>query len=78
MALGAVNVDPKESDLTPASRRDIEEQLEGLACAFIAPGVDIGGQVLAARRGRELWRVFVYVALALVALEMFLARPRVA
>lgn len=78
LALGAVNVDPKESDLTPASRRDIEEQLEGLDCAFIDPGVDIGGQVLAARRGRELWRVFVYVALALVALEMFLARPRVA
>ena len=78
VALGAVNVDPAESDLRPAASGEIAGRLAGLDHVVVDPDDDIGRQILAARHGRELWRVLVYVALALVALEMFLARPRAA
>jgi hypothetical protein len=78
VALGAVNVDPAESDLASAGRAEIADRLVGLDQVFIDPGDDIARQILASRHGRELWRAIVYVALALVALEMFLARPRAA
>ncbi len=78
VALGAVNVDPAESDLRPAASGEIAGRLAGLDHVFVDPDDDIGRQILAARHGRELWRVLVYFALALVALEMFLARPRAA
>ncbi|MBD3348308.1 MAG: VWA domain-containing protein [Candidatus Eisenbacteria bacterium] len=76
VALGAVNLDPSESDLSQATREEISGRLGEIEHAFVDPGDDIEERVLASRRGRELWRVFVYVALALLALEMFLARQR--
>jgi hypothetical protein len=76
VALGAVNVDPLESDLAPADRSEVEEFLSPLPSTFIEPGAGLGEEVLQARYGRELWRAFLYVALALLAVEMFLARPR--
>jgi hypothetical protein len=78
IALGAVNPDPRESDLVPADRATIEGRLAPLASTFIDASGSIENEILRARRGRELWRVFVYIALALLALEMFIARPRVA
>jgi hypothetical protein len=77
VGLGAVNVDPRESDLAAAGETEITESLRPLECRFIAPGGEIENRILEARYGRELWRVFVYVALGLVALEMVLARTRV-
>jgi hypothetical protein len=76
VALGAANVDPLESDLAPAVRSEVEEFLSPLPSTFIEPGARLGEEVLQARYGRELWRAFLYVALALLAVEMFLARPR--
>ena len=76
VALGAVNVDPRESDLAPADRSEIEELLSPLPVTFIEAGVKLEDEVLQARYGRELWRAFLYVALALLAVEMYLARPR--
>ncbi len=76
VALGAVNVNPLESDLAPADRTEIEEYLSPLPRTFIEPGARLEEEVLQARYGRELWRAFLYVALALLAVEMFLARPR--
>ena len=78
VSLGAVNPDAVESDMAPASRDAIGERLAGWEHRFIEPDDDLGDEILEARRGRELWRVFVYAALALLALEMFLARPRFA
>jgi len=78
VALGAVNVDPLESDLAPADRSEIVEFLSPLPSTFIEAGARLGEEVLQARYGRELWRAFLYVALALLAVEMFLARPRYA
>ncbi len=78
VALGAVNVDPLESNLAPADRSEVEELLSPLPSTFIEPGARIEDEVLQSRYGRELWRAFLYVALALLAVEMFLARPRYA
>jgi len=76
VALGAVNVDPRESDLAPADRSEIEEYLSPLPGTFIEPGARLEEEVLQARYGRELWRARLYVALALLVVEMYLARPR--
>ncbi len=76
VALGVVNVDPVESDLSPADPQEIGRHLEGIAHRFIDPSGDIGAGILEARHGRELWRLFVYGALALLAFEMYLARQR--
>ena len=75
-ALGAVNVNPRESDLAAADRNEIEEFLSPLPHTFVERGARLEDEVLQARYGRELWRAFLYVALALLALEMYLARPR--
>lgn len=75
-ALGVVNVDPRESDLTPAGEDAVQRYLRGLECRFVDAGGDVAAEILEARHGRELWRVFVYVALGLLALEMYLSRQR--
>ena len=75
-ALGAVNMDPGESDLAAADRDEIEEFLSPLPRTFIERGARLEDEVLQARYGRELWRAFLYIALALLAVEMYLARPR--
>jgi hypothetical protein len=73
-ALAVVNVVPAESDLVPASDDEIAALAPGVR--RIAPGAALEGEILEARRGRELWRAFLYAALALLALEMVMARPR--
>ena len=76
-ALAAVNVAAAESDLTPASEAEIAERLVGLSPVFATAEGELERQVMVARHGRELWRVFVYIAVGLLALEVYLARPRV-
>jgi len=76
VALGAVNVDPRESDLAPADQSEIKRFLSPLPVTFIGDGARLEDEVLQARYGRELWRAFLYAALLLLALEMYLARPR--
>jgi hypothetical protein len=76
VALGAVNVSSRESDLTAADRAEIEARLAPHAVTFVNADARLADEVLQARYGRELWRAFLYVALALLALEMYLARPR--
>jgi len=77
VALGVVNVDTLESDLAPASRAEVEKWLAPYAPRFVDVGSDLAEDILEARYGRELWRVLLYGALGLLALEMYLARPRV-
>ena len=78
VALGAVNVDPRESDLRPLDRDDVENRFPGMSVSFIDPDAQLADEVLQTRYGRELWRVMLYAALALLALEMFVARTRFA
>ncbi|MFH1689153.1 MAG: VWA domain-containing protein [Candidatus Eisenbacteria bacterium] len=76
IALGAVNMDPRESDLSPVDRSEMEELMSPLPLTFVEAGARLEDEVLQARHGRELWRAFLYVALVLMAVEMYLARPR--
>jgi hypothetical protein len=76
VALGVANVDPRESDLEPATSAEIAEFIPGMEFRVVDPGAPLETEVLEARRGRELWRLLVYIALGLIALEMLLARPR--
>ncbi len=78
VALGAVNLDPSESDLAPADRAEIARNMLGRPHSIVEDGEALEEAVLVTRHGRELWRVLVYAAIVLVALEMFLARPRYA
>ncbi len=75
-ALAAVNVPADESDLAPAEESDIGAALGGRDWTVVATDTSLADAILVARHGRELWRVFVYAALLLVALEMWIARPR--
>jgi len=76
VGLGAVNVAPEESDLRSIGRAEAERLLSPVPVRWIDDAGSIEGTILESRRGRELWRVFVYGALALLGLEMLLARPR--
>jgi hypothetical protein len=77
-ALGAVNTSPRESNLASATTREIDEIMAGIDHRFIDPDAPLETEILESRHGRELWRVFVYAVLLLMALEMVLARPRLA
>jgi len=75
-ALAAVNMPADESDLTPAANGDFETLLGEHDWTIVAADTPLADAILVARHGRELWRLFVYAALGLVALEMWIARPR--
>jgi hypothetical protein len=75
-ALGVVNVDPRESDLAALDPDDLGERVPGVAFRTLDASGSLEGEIVEARRGRELWRVLVYIALVLIAMEMLLARPR--
>ncbi len=77
-AMGAVNLQAEESELVAVSGAEMVGLLDPLEVNVVEPGAGLGGVILVARHGRELWRTFVYIALALLALEMYVARPRFA
>ncbi|MBD3236473.1 MAG: hypothetical protein GF330_07205 [Candidatus Eisenbacteria bacterium] len=72
----AVNVDPRESDLTAMTVAE-GRTLFGDEAVRIEPGAELGRQVLEARFGRELWRFFLILAFLLLVVESLLARGRV-
>ncbi len=74
-ALGAVNLPDQESDLEAVVKASLAGLLDPLDMKVIEPGAGLEEEILVARHGRELWRAFVYIALMLLALEMYVARP---
>ena len=75
--LFAVNLDTRESDLAPVDPILLRRLFEGVDLHFLDPGDDLRLAVLGNRYGRELWREFLLLALALMALEQWIARaPR--
>ena len=70
----AVNPDPRESDLTPASETALLSAFPAGRAAIVRPGTDLARRVREARYGRELWPWFVMLALALLAAETVLGR----
>jgi hypothetical protein len=72
----AVNIDPKDSDPEKIEISDVEKRLEGLPLFYIRPQDDIEESILQSRFGKELWKTLLWIAAALLAVEMFLARSR--
>lgn len=70
-----VNLDTRESDLEPVPPKSLQRVFGNFH--FPHPGDDLRLAVLGNRYGRELWREFLLLALALIALEQWVARaPR--
>ena len=72
-----VNVDTRESVMTPVSRQHLEQIFGPHRIQFILPREDPAAKILGNRYGRELWREFLALALAVLLLELWIARaPR--
>lgn len=69
-----VNVDTHESDLTPLTDAQIKALFPNRNVRVLQKGETIDTLVREARHGREFWREFLILALAVLALEAFLAR----
>ncbi len=70
-----VNVPLAESDLRPATNRDIEAALAGSRIEFVERSGDWPDAVFTARRGAEVTPWLLGAVLALVLVEMLLAAP---
>jgi hypothetical protein len=70
----AVNADPRESDLTPVAEAALTRAFPAGRAQILHPGADLIRRVREARYGRELWNVFVALALALLIIETIVAR----
>jgi hypothetical protein len=72
----AVNIVPKDSDPERIEMSEVEKRLEGFLLFYIRPQDDLEQSILQSRFGKELWKTLLWVAAALLAVEMFLARSR--
>ena len=70
----AVNPDPRESDLAPASETAVLAAFPPGRATIVRPGSDLARRVREARYGRELWPWFVMLALALLVAETVIGR----
>ena len=72
-----VNVDIRESALAPVGRPRLEEIFGPHRTRFIHTREELAVKVLGNRYGRELWREFLALALAVLLMELWIARaPR--
>jgi hypothetical protein len=71
-----VNIDPKDSDPEKIETSEVEKRLEGFPLFYIRPQDDMEQSILQSRYGKELWKTLLWMAAALLAVEMFLARSR--
>lgn len=69
-----VNVDSRESVLTPVSRERLLQVFGASDTYLLHPEDDLRAKVLGNRYGRELWREFLALALILLFLELWIAR----
>jgi hypothetical protein len=70
----AVNVDPKECDLSATDREQFASALGATEAKVIGPGTSVAQAVAGFRVGRELWPIFGWLAVILLAAEMILGR----
>ena len=69
-----VNVDTRESDLTPFPARELERIFGPDRLRMIRPDDDLREAVLLNRYGQELWRECLLLALCLLLWELWLSR----
>ncbi|MBM4018096.1 MAG: VWA domain-containing protein [Planctomycetes bacterium] len=73
-AAAAVNVDARESDVRTLVGESLAAALSGLPVQILGPDVlNKAGAIRETRVGRELWRILMLAAIAVLALEGFLA-----
>lgn len=71
----AVNPDPRESNLAALPEREALAAFPAGRAMVLRPGEQLANRVREARYGRELWPLFVMIALALLAAESLIGRP---
>jgi hypothetical protein len=69
----AVNVEPRESDVRMLTSDSLAAALAGLPARILPGGENVVATIRETRVGRELWRVLMAIALAVLALEALLA-----
>lgn len=70
----AVNLNPAECNLAAADEDQFAQALGAQDVRTLETGVALAGLVSEFRFGRELWQLFLWIALALVIVEMLLSR----
>jgi hypothetical protein len=70
----AVNIDPRESNLQGADDDEIRSVVGVPSTIFADYGKQAAEIILQERYGRELWRVFLWIALLLMAAEVLVGR----
>ncbi|HEY3294655.1 MAG TPA: BatA domain-containing protein [bacterium] len=73
LASVAVNTPPRESELQPAPESSYRNILGG-QITFLGERANVQTAILEGRFGRELWKLCLYIALALLIAEMLIAR----
>jgi hypothetical protein len=72
----AVNINTRDSDPEKIERNVMERKLEDLSFFYVSPQDDLEKSILQSRYGKELWKTFLWIALGLLAVEMYLSRSR--
>jgi hypothetical protein len=72
----AVNVDPSESDLSPASVEEMEKVVPSEQLRLFVGEDSLERQISEARVGREVWRLGVFGVVLLLGAELFAGRGR--
>lgn len=72
----AVNVDPAESDLAPATRDELEQFIAPEQLKVFKAEETLQRQVAEARVGREVWRYGILGVIVLLGAELFVGRGR--
>ncbi len=72
----AVNPDPAESDLRPATVEDLESFIPPEQMKLFAGDESLERQVSEARVGREVWRLGIFAVIFLLGAELFVGRGR--
>jgi hypothetical protein len=68
-----VNVDTRESDLTPLDPRDIQALFTATKAEYVKAGDDVLGRIQTSRHGREVWRSLLLVVCLLLMTESVLS-----
>ena len=69
----AVNVDPRESDITSLTPADLQANLTGLDITVATSPDELAAVIATTRTGRSSWRSFMIAALLLLLAESLLA-----
>lgn len=72
----AVNPDPLESDLAPASLEELESFIPAESLRLFAGDESLQRQVSEARVGREVWKFGIFAVIVLLGAELFVGRGR--